>query len=91
MRETRTRGLLAATLLLAACGDEAAEAPAADPASTVSPSATGDPVVADWASRSLVRARNVRGARLCRAWVRPGQSSQLQVWIVVQPEQMYPV
>jgi uncharacterized membrane protein len=54
MRDTVTGGLLAVTLLLAACGDEAAEAPAADPASTVSPSAAPgeDPVVADWAARS---------------------------------------
>jgi uncharacterized membrane protein len=37
MRDTCTGGLLAATLLLAACGDEAAERPATDPASTVSP------------------------------------------------------
>ena len=54
MRDMVPTGLLAATLLLAACGEEAAEAPAADPASTVSPSAaaSGDPVVADWAARS---------------------------------------
>jgi uncharacterized membrane protein len=39
MRETFPAALLAATLLLAACGgDEAAEAPAVEPASTVSPS-----------------------------------------------------
>ena len=64
MRDTRTRGLLAATLLLAACGDEAAEAPAVDPASTVSPSATGDPVVADWAARSWDLQSSGEGAAL---------------------------
>ena len=64
MRDTRTRGLLAATLLLAACGDEAAEAPAADPASTASPSATGDPVVADWAARSWDLQSSGEGAAL---------------------------
>jgi uncharacterized membrane protein len=54
MRDTCATGLLAATLLLAACGEEAAERPATDPASTVSPTAaaSGDPVVADWAARS---------------------------------------
>jgi uncharacterized membrane protein len=52
MRDIRTGGLLAATLLLAACGDEAAEAPAAEPAATASPSATGGSAAADWAARS---------------------------------------
>ena len=48
MRETRTGGLLAVTLILAACGDEAAQAPASDPASTVSP--TSDDAAPDQAA-----------------------------------------
>ena len=64
MRDTRTRGLLAAILLLAACGDEAAQAPAVDPASTVSPTPAGDPVVADWASRSWDLQSSGEGAAL---------------------------
>jgi uncharacterized membrane protein len=48
MRDTCATGLLAATLLLAACGDEAAERPAIDPASTVSP--TVDETAADQAA-----------------------------------------
>ncbi len=51
MRNPGMGGLLAATLLLAACGDEAAERPAGEPAATVSPSAA-DPAAAEGATRS---------------------------------------
>lgn len=65
MRETIPAGVLAATLLLAACGgDEAAEAPASDPAATVSPSPTGDPVLAEWQARSWDLQSSGEGAAL---------------------------
>ncbi|MGV3556452.1 MAG: hypothetical protein ACO1OD_14490 [Croceibacterium sp.] len=54
MRETRTSGLLAVTLILAACGgeEETPEEPAPTPPGAATSDASPDPVVADWAARS---------------------------------------
>ena len=64
MRDTFPPAVLAAALLLAACGDEAAEAPPAEPAATASPSPTEDSAAAAWAARSWDLQASGEGAAL---------------------------